>query len=167
MDGCVCWVSGYELWSEVWWLSDEARSSRKTLIPKLLAVLWCQECIAAEGRTRDAGKVREGRVWGIADFMHMLCELPWANILSTVARWWNVAKQEDLKNNRKMRERACLSKSRIQEHYSGTGQMSWSWFGVNVLKTAGEAWQQTWSNGQQFCDWASSGAHIIEKKASF
>lgn len=36
---------------------------------------------------------------------------------------------------RKTRERVCLSKSRIQAHYSGTGWMSQSWFGVNVLKS--------------------------------
>lgn len=42
------------------------------------------------------------------------------------------------KNYIKKREQACLSKSCIQPHYLGTGRTSWSWFGVDISKTAGE-----------------------------
>lgn len=42
MDGCAFRVSGSELWNEVWWLLDEAGSSRKTMIAKLHSFQWGQ-----------------------------------------------------------------------------------------------------------------------------
>lgn len=77
------------------------------------------------------------------DGSYLLSELPWGVILSLVKQENSMYSYGEGKWQ-KMREQVRLSKSCVPAHYSGAGQMSWSWFGVNIWKTAlEEAWPKS------------------------
>lgn len=59
MNGCACWVSGSDLGNEVWRLSDEAGTCRKTLIPEFHSFNRRQETHCQQWKKREEMKIKK------------------------------------------------------------------------------------------------------------